>query len=44
MGRTGKWFSFEHAGIIPDVIVLGKALGAGLPISAVIGRKKYWTA
>lgn len=40
MGRTGKWFSFEHAGIIPDVIVLGKALGAGLPISAVIGRKE----
>ncbi len=40
MGRTGKWFSFEHAGIIPDVVVLGKSLGAGLPISAVVGRKE----
>lgn len=40
MGRTGKWFSFEHAGIVPDAIVLGKALGAGLPISAVVGRKE----
>lgn len=40
MGRTGKWFSFEHAGIVPDAVVLGKALGAGLPISAVVGRKE----
>ena len=38
MGRTGKWFSFEHAGITPDAVVLGKSLGGGLPISAVIGR------
>lgn len=38
MGRTGKWFSFEHEGIIPDAVVLGKSLGAGLPISAVVGR------
>ncbi len=40
MGRTGKWFSFEHAEIVPDAVVLGKALGAGLPISAVVGRKE----
>lgn len=44
MGRTGKWFSFEHADIIPDLIVLGKALGAGLPISAVVGRKEILDA
>ncbi|KMY55779.1 aminotransferase class III [Bacillus sp. FJAT-27231] len=40
MGRTGKWFSFEHSHIIPDAIVLGKSLGSGLPISAVIGRQE----
>ncbi|OCA88732.1 aspartate aminotransferase family protein [Pseudobacillus wudalianchiensis] len=40
MGRTGKWFSFEHSPIIPDAVVLGKSLGGGLPISAVIGRQE----
>jgi 4-aminobutyrate aminotransferase len=37
MGRTGRMFSFEHAGIEPDLVLLGKALGAGFPLSAVIG-------
>jgi 4-aminobutyrate aminotransferase-like enzyme len=36
MGRTGLWFGFEHEGIVPDILILGKALGAGLPVSAVI--------
>lgn len=40
LGRSGKWFAFEHVGIIPDAVVLGKSLGAGLPISAVVGRKE----
>lgn len=40
MGRTGKWFACEHFEVIPDVVVLGKALGAGLPLSAVVGRKE----
>jgi 4-aminobutyrate aminotransferase len=40
LGRTGKWFSFDHYGVIPDAVVLGKSLGGGLPISAVVGRKE----
>lgn len=36
--RTGKWFGIEHFGIAPDIIVTGKAIGGGLPLSAIIGR------
>ena len=38
IGRTGKWFGYEHYNIKPDFITIGKALGGGLPISAVIGN------
>lgn len=37
MGRTGAWFAHQHAGIRPDLVVLGKALGGGLPLSAIVG-------
>jgi len=36
IGRTGTMFAFEHAGIVPDVIVLSKAIGGSLPLSVVI--------
>jgi 4-aminobutyrate aminotransferase-like enzyme len=36
VGRTGRWFGFEHDAIVPDILVVGKALGAGLPVSAVV--------
>jgi 4-aminobutyrate aminotransferase-like enzyme len=36
MGRTGKWFGFQRENMTPDILVLGKALGNGLPVAAVI--------
>ena len=38
-GRSGKFFSFEHYGITPDLICCGKGITSGMPLSAVIGRK-----
>lgn len=38
LGRTGRIFAFEHAGIVPDVVVLSKAIGGGLPLSVVVYR------
>ena len=36
MGRTGKWFGYQHEGIKPDIITLAKGLGGGLPLGAMI--------
>ena len=43
-GRTGKLWGFEHFDIVPDVLLLGKALGGGMPLGAFIADKKLmWT-
>ena len=40
MGRTGKWFAHQWAGIVPDVMTLAKGLGSGVPIGAVVAHGK----
>lgn len=40
MGRTGKVFAFEHFEVIPDILTLGKALGGGMPIGALVSSKE----
>ncbi|BBN87079.1 aspartate aminotransferase family protein [Azospira sp. I09] len=40
MGRTGTWFGFQHAGILPDVATLAKGLGSGVPIGACMTAGK----
>ena len=43
-GRTGKLWGFEHFDIVPDILLLGKALGAGMPLGAFIADKKLMDA
>lgn len=43
-GRTGRWFACEHFGIVPDVIVMAKGMGSGMPISCVAARPELWEA
>ena len=40
MGRTGTWFGFQHAGIVPDVATMAKGLGGGVPIGACLAAGK----
>ncbi len=40
IGRTGKFFAYQHYGITPDIITLAKGLGGGLPIGAIIAKKE----
>jgi acetylornithine/succinyldiaminopimelate/putrescine aminotransferase len=41
IGRTGKLFAFEHFNVVPDILTLGKALGGGMPIGAVISSHQH---
>ena len=38
IGRTGAWFAYQHADIMPDIVTLAKALGSGFPIGAMLAR------
>ncbi|MCI8549492.1 MAG: aspartate aminotransferase family protein [Lachnospiraceae bacterium] len=42
MGRTGKMWCCEHEGVAPDIICFGKALGAGIPMSGIVGRAEIF--
>ncbi len=38
MGRTGKWWAFEHAGIEPDIVTSAKGIASGMPLGAIIAK------
>lgn len=40
LGRTGRWFGYQHAGITPDMVVLAKGLAGGVPMGAVAWRSE----
>lgn len=43
LGRTGRWFAFQHADILPDIITLGKGIAGGVPMGAVCWRDSLGT-
>lgn len=44
IGRTGRWFASEHFGLEPDITVIGKGLGSGMPVSALVARAELMDA
>jgi acetylornithine/N-succinyldiaminopimelate aminotransferase len=40
IGRTGRMFCFEHAGILPDILTLGKGMGGGVPLTAMLAQEE----
>jgi acetylornithine/N-succinyldiaminopimelate aminotransferase len=40
IGRTGKWFAYQHTGIVPDVMTIAKGLGSGVPVGACLAAGK----
>jgi acetylornithine/N-succinyldiaminopimelate aminotransferase len=39
-GRTGEWFGFQHAGVVPDVVTMAKAMGNGFPVGATWAKRE----
>jgi len=39
-GRTGKWFGIENFEVVPDIVVMGKSIASGMPLSAIVARKE----
>jgi 4-aminobutyrate aminotransferase len=39
-GRTGKWFAYEHSGVVPDIMVMAKGLASGMPLSGIAARNQ----
>jgi 4-aminobutyrate aminotransferase len=43
VGRTGKWWAYEHAGIEPDIVCIAKGIASGMPLSAFVARESVMT-
>jgi 4-aminobutyrate aminotransferase len=43
MGRTGRWWAMEHAGVEPDIVLTAKGIASGMPIGAFVARQSVWT-
>lgn len=43
MGRTGKWFAFQHFNVVPDIVMMAKGIASGLPLGAVLARPDLMT-
>ena len=43
MGRTGRWWAIQHAGVEPDIVTTAKGIASGMPIGAFIARDSVWT-
>ncbi|HET6380331.1 MAG TPA: acetyl ornithine aminotransferase family protein [candidate division Zixibacteria bacterium] len=43
MGRTGRWWAMEHAGVEPDIVTTAKGIASGMPIGAFVARDSVWT-
>ncbi len=44
LGRTGRWWAGDHAGVTPDIVCVGKALGGGMPVSACVAKPDVMAA
>jgi len=43
MGRTGRWWAMQHAGVEPDIVTTAKGIASGMPIGGFIARESVWT-